>query len=205
MAILGTNLVLSYREAGNTYSNFAASTNCSFDVTTSQIDVTSYASDWFKEYKNDISEWSTTCDGLISIGGYDYKDMLDAHLNRTKITVRFDIGTASANVIYGYGYITSLTLTGPVEGVATYSVTIQGIGPYSYSNPSNCGRYYVTITSGGGGTVEYVDCNDNQSYAIALSGPGSFYQCALISGGLAQIFITSGTGTISPTGLCANQ
>lgn len=205
MAILGTNLILSYREAGGSYSPFAASTNCGFDVSVSQIDVTSYTSDWFSEFKNDISEWSLTCDGLISIGNYDYKDMLDAHLNRTKITVRFYIGTTSVNQVYGFGYITSLTLNGPVEGVATYSVSIQGIGPYSFSNPSNCGRYYVTITSPGGGVVEYNDCDTGQTYAIGLAGPGSFYQCAQISGGLPQISIISGTGTIDSTGLCANQ
>lgn len=203
MAILGTNLVLSYREAGGVYSNFAASTNCSFDVSVNQVEVTSHTSDWFRQFKNDIAEWSVTCDGLITIGDYDYKDMLDAQLNRTKITVRFTIGTPSGNYVYGFGYITSLTLNGPVEDVATYSVTISGIGPYSFNNPSNCGRYLVTMTTGG--TIEYVDCNDGQLYAIGLSGPGSFYQCASISGGLAQISITSGTGTITPTGLCANQ
>lgn len=205
MAILGTDLILSYREAGGSYSPFAASTNCGFDVSVSQLDVTSYTSDWFIQYKNDISEWSLTCDGLISIGNYDYKDMLDAHLNRTKITVRFYIGTTSVNQVYGFGYITSLTLNGPVEGVATYSVSIQGIGPYSFSNPSNCGRYYVTITSPGGGVVEYNDCDTGQTFAIGLSGPGSFYQCAQITGGLPQISIISGTGTIDSTGLCANQ
>lgn len=203
MAILGTNLVLSYREAGATYSNFAASTNCAFDVSVNQIEVTSHTSDWFKQFKNDIAEWSVTCDGLITIGDYDYKDMLDAQLNRTKITVRFTIGTPSGNYVYGFGYITSLTLNGPVEDVATYSVTVSGIGPYSFNNPNNCGRYLVTMTTGG--TIEYVDCNDGQLYAIGLSGPGSFYQCATISGGLPQITITSGTGTITPTGLCANQ
>lgn len=205
MAILGTDLILSYREAGGSYSPFAASTNCGFDVSVSQLDVTSYTSDWFIQYKNDISEWSLTCDGLISIGNYDYKDMLDAHLNRTKITVRFYIGTTSVNQVYGFGYITSLTLNGPVEGVATYSVSIQGVGPYSFSNPSNCGRYYVTITSPGGGIVEYNDCDTGQTFAIGLSGPGSFYQCAQITGGLPQISIISGTGTIDSTGLCANQ
>lgn len=203
MAILGTNLVLSYREAGGTYSNFAASTNCAFDVSVNQIEVTSHTSDWFRQFKNDIAEWSVTCDGLITIGDYDYKDMLDAQLNRTKITVRFTIGTPSGNYVYGFGYITSLTLNGPVEDVATYSVTISGIGPYSFNNPNNCGRYLVTMSTAG--TVEYQDCQDNNIYAIALSGPGSFYQCATIFGGLPQITITSGTGTISPTGLCANQ
>jgi predicted secreted protein len=204
MAILGTDLILSYREAGGSYSPFAASTNCGFDISVTQIDVTSYTSDWFSEFKNDISEWSLTCDGLISIGNYDYKDMLDAHLNRTKITVRFYIGTTSVNQVYGFGYITSLTLNGPVEGVATYSVSIQGVGPYSFNNPSNCGRYYVTITSPGGGVVQYNDC-EGGTYSIGLSSPGSFYQCAEIAGGLPQISIISGTGTIESTGLCANQ
>ena len=205
MAILGSDFILSYRESGGSYSPFAASTNCSFDVTTSQVDVTSYNSDWFKEFKNDVSEWSLTCDGLITIGDYDYKDLLDAQLNRTKVTVRFYIGTPSVNQVYGFGYITSINLNGPSEQVATYSVSIQGYGPYSFNNPSNCGRYLVNITSGGGGTVEYNDCETGQTIVIVSSSPGSYYQCAEISGGLAQIFITSGTGTITPTGLCSNQ
>ena len=205
MAILGSDFILSYRESGGSYSPFAASTNCSFDVTTSQVDVTSYNSDWFKEFKNDVSEWSLTCDGLITIGDYDYKDLLDAQLNRTKVTVRFYIGTPSVNQVYGFGYITSINLNGPSEQVATYSVSIQGYGPYSFNNPNNCGRYLVNITSGGGGTVEYNDCETGQTFVIVSSSPGSYYQCAEISGGLAQIFITSGTGTITPTGLCSNQ
>jgi hypothetical protein len=205
MAILGSNLILSYREAGGSYSPFAASTNCSFDVTTSQVDVTSYASDWFKQFKNDVSEWNLTCDGLITIGDYDYKDLLDAQLNRTKITIRFYIGTTSVNQVYGFGYITSINLNGATEQVASYSVSIQGYGPYSFNNPSNCGRYFVQITSAGGGSLQYNDCDTGVTYTIVLTSPGSFYQCAQIVGGLPQITITSGTGTITPTGLCANQ
>lgn len=205
MAILGTDLILSYREAGGSYSPFAASSNCSFDVSTSQVDVTSYASDWFKEFKNDVSQWSLICDGLITIGDYDYKDLLDAQLNRTKVTVRFYIGTPSVNQVYGFGYITSITLNGSTEQVATYSVNIQGFGPYSFFNPSNCGRYFVNITSAGGGTVEYNPCDGSGRTTIVLSSPGSFYQCAEIVGGLPQISIISGTGTIDSTGLCSNQ
>ena len=205
MAILGSDFILSYREAGGSYTPFAASSNCSFDVTTSQVDVTSYNSDWFKEFKNDVSQWNLTCDGLITIGDYDYKDLLDAQLNRTKVTVRFYIGTTSVNQIYGFGYITSISLNGSTEQVATYSVSIQGYGPYSFTNPSNCGRYFVNITSAGGGTVEYNDCDTLQTISIVLSAPGSFYQCAQIAGGLPQISITSGTGTITSTGLCSNQ
>ena len=204
--INGTNIVLYQYNASTGLSvPFGAATNCSFEVSVDQVEVTSASSAWFKEFKNDVSEWSLTCDGLITIGDYDYKDLLDAQLNRTKVTVRFYIGTTSVNQVYGFGYITSINLNAPTEQVATYSVSIQGYGPYSFNNPNNCGRYFVNITSAGGGTLTYNDCDTLQTIAIVLSAPGSFYQCAQIAGGLPQISITSGTGTITPTGLCSNQ
>jgi len=133
MAILGSNLILSYREAGGSYSPFAASTNCAFDVSVSQIDVTSYTSDWFRQFKNDISEWSLTCDGLISIGNYDYKDMLDTQLSRTAIVVRFAVGTSTTYTIQGTANIQSVSITGPVESISTYSISLQGTGAYTIS------------------------------------------------------------------------
>ncbi len=43
---------------------FACSTNCSFNVSVEQKEITSYASAWFREYKNDVATWSVTCDSL---------------------------------------------------------------------------------------------------------------------------------------------
>ena len=201
MAILGTDLILYYRGTGGTNIPFAASTNCSFNSNTSQLDVTSASSAWFTQYKNDTTDWNITCDGLITIGDYDHKDMLETQLNRTKINIRLQIGTASQNTVYGSVYIESINLSAPVEGVATYSISLKGTGPFSFNDPSTCSKFLVTITTAPA-EVQYVDCDTFNTYTIFCSTNTTFYQCAKKIGGLAQIFIISGDGTISPVGLC---
>ena len=127
MAILGSNLALYYR-SGSGYVPFATSTNCTFSSSTSQVDVTNYNTDWFKDYKNDVLEWSVTTDGLISIDTLDYKDLLDLQLNRSRIVVRLTATGLKQNMFFGRAYITDISFNGPVEGVATYSVTVTGAG-----------------------------------------------------------------------------
>jgi predicted secreted protein len=201
MAILGSNLALYYRAGSNNYVPFAASTSCNMTSNTAQIEVTNYNNDWFRDYKMDMLDWSVTTDGLITIDTVDYKDLLNFQINRTRIVVRFSAIGLKQNVFFGRAYITDITLNGPVEGVASYSVTVTGAGPYRFSDPTLCGKYLVTLTTGG--SIEWVDCDTNELKSFASIGPITFYQCALISGGLPQIEITSGTGTITPTGYCS--
>jgi hypothetical protein len=201
MAILGNNLALYYRAGSNNYVPFAASTNCSMTSNTAQIEVTNFSSDWFRDYKMDVLDWSVTTDGLISIAEVDYKDLLDFQLNRTRIVVRFSAFGLKTNMFFGRAYITDITINGPVEGVATYSVTVTGAGPFRFTDPTLCGKYLVTLTTGG--SIEWVDCDTNELKSFASIGPITFYQCAVISGGLPQISITSGTGTIDSVGYCS--
>lgn len=201
MATNGTNLILYYRGTGGTYVPFAASTNCLFDTSTNQVEVTSYNSDWFKEFKNDITSWSVSCDGLIAISGFDYKMMLDAQLNRSKITLRFQVGVTSDYTIFGRAYIASLSIGAPAEGVATYSITLTGDAKYSYNDPTSCIKYEVTVTSVPA-AIEWIDCEDGSLKSMGFLAPTTITQCAKVSGGLAQIFFTTGSGTISPLGYC---
>jgi predicted secreted protein len=201
MAILGSNLALYYRAGPSNYVPFAASTSCSFSSNTSQLEVTNYSSDWFREYKMDMLDWSVTSDGLISIDSLDYKDLLDLQLNRTRIVVRFSAIGLKTNMFFGRAYISNISIGAPVEGVATYSVSVTGAGPFRFTDPTTCGRYLVTLTTAG--SIEWTDCETGDLKSLASSTPITFYQCALIAGGLAQIFITSGTGTITPVGLCS--
>lgn len=201
MAILGSNLALYYRAGSNNYVPFAASTSCNMTSNTSQVEVTNYNTDWFRDYKMDMLDWSVTTDGLITIDAVDYKDLLDFQLNRTRIVVRFSAIGLKQNVFFGRAYITDITLNGPVEGVASYSVTVTGAGPFRFSDPTNCIRYLVTLTTAG--SIEWLDCDGGGLLSFATSGPMTFYQCAQVVGGLGQIFITSGTGTITPDGYCS--
>lgn len=201
MATNGTNLILYYRGTGGNYVPFAASTNCSFDTDTSQLDVTSYNSDWFKEYKSDITSWSVTCDGLIAISGFDYKMMLDAQLNRTRITLALQVGVTYQYTIYGRAYITSFNIGAPAEGVATYSISLTGDGKFGYYDPTVCIKYEVVVTTAPA-TIEWVACETGDLMSLGFLTPTTITQCAQKSGGLAQIYFTSGAGTISQAGFC---
>jgi predicted secreted protein len=132
MAILGTNVILYYFN-GTSNIPFAASTNCSFEVSVDQTNVTSATSAWFKEFKPDTASWSLTCDGLITLNDWDYKDMLDTQLSRTAIVVRFAVGTSTTYTIQGTANIESVSIAAPVEGISTYSISLQGTGAYTIS------------------------------------------------------------------------
>ncbi len=128
---------------------FGAATNCSFESSTEQVEVTSQTSAWFREYKNDVTTWTVTCDGLISMSGYSYLALMQKQLNRESISVKFSInndngdgsGTYGYSIFTGNANITSISLSGPVENVSTYSVSLQGTGPYSITG--------TTIIDGG--------------------------------------------------------
>ena len=132
MAILGTNVILYYFN-GTTNIPFAASTNCSFEVSVDQTNVTSATSAWFKEFKPDTASWTINCDGLITLNDWDYKDMLDTQLSRAAIVVRFAVGTSTTYTIQGTANIESVSIAAPVEGISTYSISLQGTGAYTIS------------------------------------------------------------------------
>jgi predicted secreted protein len=123
MAINGTNVIL--RKSGTV---FAASTSCSLEVSSDQLDVTNKSSNKKKEYMYGFNGWSVSCDGLITLNDYDYFDMLTDQKNATQISVTF---TVDSKVISGTCNIESVSIDGPVEGVATYSVSLQGTGDYT--------------------------------------------------------------------------
>ena len=116
-----------------------ASTSCSFESSTDQIEVTSQTSAWFREFKNDITSWTVTCDGFIALSGYSYLALMQKQLNRAAIDVRFSIdndnddnsGTYGYSIVSGTANITSISLSAPVEGASTYSLSLQGTGAYS--------------------------------------------------------------------------
>lgn len=122
------------------YTPFGASTNCSFETNVEQVEVTSQTSAWFREYKNDVITWSVTCDGFITLSNnYNYAYLLQLVLDKTPITVKFAIDndngansdTLGNTVLTGLANLTSLSLSAPVEGASTYSVSLQGTGGYS--------------------------------------------------------------------------
>jgi predicted secreted protein len=116
-----------------------ASTSCSFEASTEQVEVTSQTSAWFRQFKSDITSWTVNCDGFIALSGYSYLALMQKQLDRASIDVRFSIDNDNADASDTYGYsivsgtanITSISLSAPVEGASTYSLALQGTGAYA--------------------------------------------------------------------------
>lgn len=128
----GSNMVL-YSTTVNPNTVFGASTTCSFSTSSSLIEVTTGASGNFKEYLPTNMEFEITADGFVTRDNYDYKDLLDAQILRTKLTVKFQIVNPDGTVtISAEVYVTSVSLNAPAEGAGTYSVSLKGTGAYTF-------------------------------------------------------------------------
>lgn len=130
MAILGTDIVL-YLWNGSAYVPFGAAKNCSFDTSTEFIQVASTYNSWFTDSRPNLTTWTANCDGLIANGDFEIKNMLDYQIARTQVYVKFTIGVSPSYTILGYANITSITMSGQVEQVATYSISLQGTSTYT--------------------------------------------------------------------------
>lgn len=129
---------------------FACSTNCSFSVQVDQKEVTSQTSAWYREYKNDIANWSITCDGIITLDGYGYLDFLDIQQNRTPISIKFviDNGIDNLVIISGTCNLSSFQINAPYKEIATYSVSLQGSGAYGTTGTSVTPEGTVIVAGG---------------------------------------------------------
>ena len=120
---------------------FGAATNCSFDVSVDQKEVTSQTSAWFKEFRNDVASWSISADGFVALNDYSYLFLANLQLTRQSILIKFQIDNDNGNGSDTYGYsvfagianLSSFNINGGVEDASTYSVSLQGSGSYTIS------------------------------------------------------------------------
>jgi predicted secreted protein len=140
--INGTNIVLYYYDPETEEGiPFGAATNCSFEVSVDQVEVTSASSAWFKEFKNDVATWSINADGFVALSDYSYLFLAQLQLDREPILVKFQIDndngdgsdTLGYTVFSGTANLSSLSLSAGVEAASTYSVSLQGTGAYTIS------------------------------------------------------------------------
>lgn len=175
---------------------FACSTNCTFDVSVDQKEVTSQSSAWFREFKNDVATWNVTCDGLVTLTGFSYLFMLQKQLDREPIEIKFvvDNGVDGLTIINGTCNISSLAINAPYKDVATYNVSLQGTGAYNTTgtevNPSGV----IIVGSNPVKTKGYTAVGGETSITFADT---IGYACLYVSrGGVdAQNILTTGTPT----------
>jgi len=201
--INGTNIILYYYDPETEEGiPFGAATNCSFEVSVDQREVTSATSAWFKEFKNDVATWTINADGFVALSEYSYLFLAQLQLDRESILVKFQIDndngdgseTLGYTVFTGSANLSSLSLSAGVEAASTYSVSLQGSGPYNITGTqvtptgvvietSNVIMYQYTAT-GGETTV---------TFAAAIGGI-----CLSVTRGGMEVRTILTTGT--PTG-----
>jgi len=148
---------------------FACSTNATLSISVDQKEVTSQTSAWYREYKNDVASWSLTCDGLMTLAGYGYNQMLQIQQSRQAIGIDFiiDNGVSGLTVITGTVNLSNLQINAPFKDIGTYSVSLQGSGAYGITGTSAAsggviirGGYVYTkgyTASGAETTITYTD------------------------------------------------
>ena len=100
--------------------------------TANTIDVTNQnTTDYFKEYVvgvRDAGSLSFTANYISSSSGHTGK-IPDAMANGSKLAWKITLaGASTMNIWYGFGYITSYTVTSPPDGAVTFAATIKVSG-----------------------------------------------------------------------------
>jgi predicted secreted protein len=198
-AVIGNNVMLYWHRTDvepEVDVAFACSTNCTFDVSVEQKEVTSQSSAWFREYKNDVATWNVTCDGLITLSGFSYLFMLEKQLAREPIEIKFviDNGVDGLTIINGICNITSLAINAPQKDVATYNVSLQGSGAYNTTGTEVDPSGVIIVGANPVKTKGYTASGGETSITFADT---IGYACLYVSrGGVdAQNILTTGTPT----------
>jgi predicted secreted protein len=196
-AVIGKNVMLYWHRTDvdpEVDVAFACSTNCAFNVSVDQKEVTSQSSAWFREYKNDVATWNVTCDGLITLSGFSYLFMLDKQLTREPIEIKFvvDNGVDGLTIINGICNITSLSINAPYKDVATYNISLQGSGAYNLTGTEVDPAGVIIVGANPVKTKGYTASGGETSITFADT---VGYTCLYVSrGGIdVQGIITSGT------------
>ena len=120
----GTSMLLYLAGTSLAYSN-------SFDlnVNAAEIDVTSKDSDGWKDTLSGLRDWSVSADGIVALDSATNAEYLQTLVtNRTRINIKMSTDVSADGYWHGYGYITNLTITAPMEDKVTFSCSFVGDG-----------------------------------------------------------------------------
>ena len=138
----GSNIVLYYYDPVTEEGiPFGAATNCSFEVSVDSLEVSSQSCGYFRVFKPDMATWKVDCDGFIALRDYSYLFLANLQLSRSQILIKFQIDNDNNDgsdalgftVFSGSAFLSSLNISAGVEDASSYSVSLQGSGPYTIS------------------------------------------------------------------------
>lgn len=112
----------------------AYSKSCTLNRNVATIDVTSKDSSGNTDILPGLRDWSIDVDGLVALDSAVNAEYLDGLITgRTQVKVRFSTNVSGDGHWNGSAYVTSLSITAPMEDAITFSATFSGDGALTLS------------------------------------------------------------------------
>jgi predicted secreted protein len=106
---------------------FGCAKDCSINLTTDLREVTNYSSQFFREFKYDLSTYTISCSGLTGTNGYTFAAMAQDWINRVVINWSMVFPTATEYITFaGSALINAIELNGNYRQAGGYSISLQG-------------------------------------------------------------------------------
>jgi predicted secreted protein len=131
--VKGDNVILFIYDGGM-WKPVVCGTSCSFQTDAEDIETSITGSGAWRTYEYVALTWTCSFDGVILLDGLNelsLQDLRSYQYSRQKVLIRYQREDDSANVYTdeGYALITSISDTGDLDSMATFSVSLKGTGP----------------------------------------------------------------------------
>lgn len=110
------------------------STSCTLNRNVATIDATSKDSSGDTDIMPGLRDWSIDAEGIVALDSVTNAEYLDGLVTgRTRVMLKFSTNTSGDGYWHGYAYITSLSITAPMEDKVTFSASFAGDGALTLS------------------------------------------------------------------------
>jgi TP901-1 family phage major tail protein len=112
----------------------AYSTSCTLNANIAMIDITTKGSGGDTDNLPGLRDWSVDVEGLVALDSTYNAETIDGYrTGRTKVMLKFSTNTSSDGYWHGYAYLTSFSMSAPMEDKVTFSASFTGTDSLSLS------------------------------------------------------------------------
>ena len=112
----------------------AYSTSCTVNVNNAMIDVTSKDSEGWTDNLPGLRDWSIDVEGLVALDSSTNAEYISGLVaDRTRVMLKFSTNVSGDGYWHGYAYVTSFSMSAPMEDKITFSASFAGDGALTLS------------------------------------------------------------------------
>lgn len=129
--LLGVDVIIKVKDTSG-YVAVGGQRGAGLSISADSIDLTNKVDTAWRRSLPSYRTWSISCDGLIVPDDTAYTLLRRAAMNGDVVRVEIAEGNSP---LYGEAYISGFDTDAPYDDAATYSLTLQGTGPLSETEP----------------------------------------------------------------------